>query len=115
MATLKTSTHSLRLDREITIEQYSDTLDEFGGEVLAWSTLANCWASVEWPAAHSGEGQEAQQETATETIEITIRYEAAPTVEPKMRVFFESKSYDIITVQKLGRQRFIVMRCEYKD
>jgi SPP1 family predicted phage head-tail adaptor len=115
MGTLKTSTNSLRLDREITIEQYSATLDDFGGEVLTWTTLAARWASVEWPAAHSGEGQEAQQQTATESIDITIRYEAAPTVEPKMRVFFDSKYYDIITVQKVGRQRFIVMRCEYKD
>lgn len=115
MPKLTSSITSLRLDREITIEQYSATLGDYGDEVLTWTTLAACWASVDWPDAHSGEGQEAQQETATESIDITIRYEAAPTVEPKMRVLFDSKYYDIITVQKMGRQRFIMMRCEYKD
>lgn len=110
-----TSIDSRRPDREITIEEYLSSQDDFGGEVLQWDLLVQCWAWIDWPDAHSGEGQEAQQETATESVDITIRYEAAPTVEPKMRVMFDEKYYDIITVQKVGRQRFIKMRCEYKD
>lgn len=115
METLTTSIDSRRLDREITIEQYSASLGGFGDETLTWSTLVVCWAMAEWPDAHSAEEQEAQQHTATERVDFTIRYEAAPSVEPKMRVQYGDKYYDIITVQIIGRQRFIKLRCEYKD
>lgn len=109
------ATNSQRLDREIVIQSYSAALDDFGGEILTWSTLVSCFASAEWPEAHNDEKQEAQQQTATERIDFTIRYVDAPTVEPKMRVVFESKNYDIMGVSKVGRQRFIVLSTEYKD
>ena len=110
-----TSAQSQRLDREITIQSYTAALDDFGGEVLTWATLVACFASAEWPAAHNDEGQEAKQQTATEKIDFTIRYLDAPTVEPKMRVVFNSKNYDILGASMVGRQRFIVLSTEAKD
>ena len=115
MAALTTSIDSRRLDREITIQQYTAALDAFGDEELTYSTLIACWASADWPTAHSDEQEEAQQETATERIDFTIRYIDAPTVEPKMRVVYDSKNYDILAVNKIGRQRFLLLKCETKD
>lgn len=106
---------SYRLDREITIEQYTASQNDFGEELLTWSTFSECWCSAEWPAAHNDEGQEAQQETATESVNLIVRWIDANGVEPKMRALFEGRYYDILGVTLLGRQRYIHLRCEHKD
>lgn len=110
-----TSKESQRLDREITIQTFSASQNDFGEEILSWSTLVTCWASAEWPMAHNDEKQEAQQETATERIDFTVRYVDASTARPKMRVSYNSKYYDILTVTPLGRQRYLILKCETKD
>lgn len=114
MASLS-SIDSRRFDRKITIQSYTAAQDGFGEQILTWGTLVQCWASAEWPMAHSDEGQEAAQQTATERMDFTIRYLDAKTVEPKMRVQYDSKTYDILAVLPIGRRRFLTLKCESKD
>lgn len=83
-----------RLDREIVIEQRSNTPDTFGQPIPAWSTLATVWAAKE-----DDRGREyfaAQQLQASTPTRFRIRFRSDVTT--NHRVTYAGQVFDIKAV-----------------
>lgn len=81
-----------RLRHRVTIEQVTETRDEWGGVVESWATFADKVPAEVVPLS----GREfiaAQAERAGVTTRITIRY--LPSVDEGMRIVFSGRAYNI--------------------
>lgn len=98
-----------RLDRLVTLQSLVITRDsDFGGEVKTWSTFAQVWAQVDNTGGR--EAQSAQQQVATRTVKLTIRWLSGVT--ETMRAVFEGRTLEIKTVAEIGRRKSLVLMCE---
>ncbi|WP_298618648.1 phage head closure protein [uncultured Zoogloea sp.] len=88
------------LDRLVTIERFSATVDAFGGEVKAWSPLATISAQVR--PVSDGERWRAGELGAEATVRFRIRWGLGVTVFD--RVVWEGRAHTISAVKELGRQ-----------
>jgi SPP1 family predicted phage head-tail adaptor len=94
---------SEKLDRRITIERYGVTYNDDNEPTEAWAALATVSASVQY--ASDGEKVRAAEVGATISVRFQIRYDSTwADVNPKDRVIYEGKTFDIIGVKELGRR-----------
>lgn len=96
------------LRHRVTIESKTITRDTFGGQVVTWGTVANCWASVEpLKGREFLEGRRAEAEVSTR---ILIRYRAG--VLPGMRVTWGDRVYDIqAVIENKSARRELWLMC----
>lgn len=97
------------LDRMITIEQYALTRDADNQPIETWTAIATVAAS--WRRATANERLASGQVTAMVTDIFEIRW--APTVmdtDPKYRMVFGSRTYDLIEVTEIGRQEGLLIK-----
>lgn len=98
-----------RLRHRVTIEQRTQTRDEWGGVVETWETVAIVPAEV-WPLS-GREFVAAQATQAGVTTRITIRYQAG--IEPAMRVTHDGAIYNIRAVlPDPTLRRHLTLMCE---
>ena len=96
-----------KLDRRITIQQATVTRGAGGGETRTWANLATVWANVR---PMSGREFTAGQQLGEVTTTFQIRYRSD--VVEKMRVSYDSKTYNIRAVlPSEDRKRFITLAC----
>ncbi|MEN6370932.1 MAG: phage head closure protein [Armatimonadota bacterium] len=82
----------------ILIEQRATELDGIGGSSDVWSELATVWASMK-----ADRGVEDETAGAIKSrVKFTFRIRRLDTVEPDMRVTWNSKVMDIITASPDG-------------
>ena len=89
-----------KLDRWITIEEFSAVQDAFGQETETWTEFATVWP--EKVDVKARERFTAQQEIADETTRFRMRWLTGIT--PKMRIVHDGKTYDIEGIAELGRR-----------
>lgn len=95
-----------RLDRRVVIATETQGRDALGGETLTWTTLLTCWAKKE--ESGGSENYEADKNTAISKTVWTIRYNTtSKTINEKMLLRYDSKDYDIISIEQFGRNRFL--------
>jgi len=101
-----------KLRHRITIEQVSETQDPDGSVIESWSTYATVQASIE---PISGREYVAAQSTQADvTHRIRIRYLSG--IVPKMRVSYNSRIFDILSVINLGeRNRELQLICRESE
>lgn len=105
-----------QMDQLISIRQFTRVADATGGWVDTASFLAeDIWAKVEY-TAQSDEGMrgENQQIVAWRLVRFTFR-DFWPTLDERMRIVYEGNEYDIHNIQKLGRNRFVIVEAEKRD
>lgn len=103
------------MDERIDIRQFSETVDGTGGVTPTWTNLATgIWARVEY-TTQSSEGMrgEDQQVVSYRIVKFTIRAEYAVT--EIMRILYDGSEYDILSISKLGRNRFLIIEAEKRD
>jgi SPP1 family predicted phage head-tail adaptor len=83
-----------KLRQRIKIQKYTAGRDSFGGEEPVWTDVAEVWARVS--PVSGKEFFASAQVNAEVTTKITMRYIKGIT--PKMRVVFDSRSFDIVSV-----------------
>ena len=89
------------LDRRITIERATATLDGFGGESLVWLTLSVLWASV--TPISDGERFRSDERAADITTRFVVRRsDMTKTIDAKDRILFEGRMYQIYGVKEIG-------------
>lgn len=71
-----------KLRHPVTIEQSTETTDEYGAVVLTWSTLASVWAAIE--PMRGRERFEAQHHAIEEDTRIRIRHRDDVTAEERV-------------------------------
>ena len=93
----------------MTIQSATEARDAVGEPIKTWGTFATGWASI-----HPRTGTEpfqVQQFAPEATTEIAMRH--LDGVTEKMRVLFDTRTYDIQFVQNIGeRDRKIVLFCK---
>ena len=89
------------LDRRITIERATATLDGFGGESPVWSSLVVLWASV--TPISDGERFRSDERAADITTRFVVRRSnLTKTIDAKDRILFEGRMYQIYGVKEIG-------------
>lgn len=85
-----------QLRQRVTIQQGTAAKDEYGEDILTWSTFATVWARVE--PLKGDEFLAARQAAAVAMLDtrITIRYVSGVT--PEMRVSYDGNLYNIEAV-----------------
>lgn len=106
------------MDRRITIQSFTATQDESGGEILTWKDWKHVSAKLTYPntvgkEAYLGLKEEGFQLTATRNVIFTIRYIAG--LNEKMRIIYNGGLYDIIAIQELARRRFFSINAQIQD
>lgn len=94
---------SARLDRKITLQRYTWTQDEYGAPVQAWTDIATVWAAKR--DVSDGERVAAAEVSASITTRFQIRFDSSwSSLNPKDRVVFDGRVYDIWGVKEIGRR-----------
>lgn len=98
--------------RRVTVQRYSTTPNALGEAIESWTTLYSAWASVEAVTASERFASGSQQELATVTHRVTLRYRDDKTVGPKDRISYDGKAFDIESaIDPDGRRRETVCLC----
>ena len=94
------------LDRQIVIEERPSGNDEYGEENAAWTTFATVRCQViEEPGT---EGFPNRERIAEAKAQFKIRWLAG--IDPKMRISYNSLTYDIISLKELAREEGIIIQ-----
>ena len=103
------------LDEQINILQPLRTTGPAGGVTETWSALAsNVWARVmDKGLSNEGFRGEDQQEVAFRITEFTVRAEFS--IDETMRIQYAGQQYDILSILKVGRNRFLTIKSERRD
>ncbi len=88
------------MDRRVTLERATITLDAFGGETQTWATLAEIWAQA-MPVS-DGEKWRAAEVSATISTRFRIRWRAGLKVTD--RLIYDGRVFDIVGIKELGRR-----------
>lgn len=90
-----------RMDRRITIQQFTSAQNSAGEPIETWTALATVWGSK--MDITGRERFTSQQQLEEETTVFRIRYRSDVTV--KMRLVCETKTYRIDAIAEMGRRR----------
>jgi SPP1 family predicted phage head-tail adaptor len=90
-----------RLDRRITIESKTSTLNTFNDPVDTWATLAQVWAAVSYERGI--EPYQSGQMDAQRYARFKIRWRT-DVDEHTCRIVHDGKTYNILGVLELGRR-----------
>lgn len=94
------------LDRRITIQALTVTLDDLGGIVETWGDVATVWARF-----LPGAGREAYNAAAVHaTAEARFRLRWRSDVTTVHRVSYDGKSWDILAVDEIGRREGLELK-----
>jgi len=99
------------LDRRIVIQTGAETVTDNGERTVSWSTYHTCWAGLDYGAGD--EGYDTDQRTASNTINFKIRYKTGIT--EKMRISYDSAYYNILHIEEVGRERFLILKAKKTD
>lgn len=100
------------LDRYITIQQPSYSDSAYGdNEVVSYSTYTQCWA--EKTDLAGTEDDDMAQISAQQFVKWKIRYDSG--VHERMRILYDSKYYDITSIQEIGRRHFLEILSSRSD
>ena len=95
-----------KLDRVITIQNFTTSANNYGEEIKTWGTYATCWA--EKIEASGGEDVTLDQIVAKQRVDFRIRYNSG--VNEKMRILYASEYYNIENKQEEGRRDYLLLK-----
>lgn len=96
------------LDRRILIQRDAGERDSFGQPVEDWQNVATVWARVRWLSGNESFSEGGEQRVARQMVEFTVRWR--PGLEPRLRVVWEGRTYDIVDVAEIGRREGVSLR-----
>jgi len=101
----------MNLDRKIEIQQPVKVRNAHGELSTTWETFAFLWANVN----HKGgrEGFYAKQVVATGEMVFKIRYTSS--VNERMRIIHDGKTYNIIAIAEAGRRQWTEITAKMHD
>jgi SPP1 family predicted phage head-tail adaptor len=101
-----------QLRHRVTIRQYTEVRDSFGGQELSWSDLAVVWAEVEHKEGGSDEGEEMQRQTAIINARFRMRYRSD--IDEKMRLLWDSKLWNIKSILPDSHFSYMTIEAEHQ-
>lgn len=98
------------LDRRVTIESKTVTRDDYGAEVVSWSTFAEVWAEVR--DINATERVADQIRTLTRLTMIKTRYVSGVTSDMRIRLNEDGRVLAIVSMAQIGRRLGWSFACE---
>lgn len=93
-----------RLNRQITLQSFTTTQNDYNEDVPSWSTYATVWAALFYQRAE--EITAAGGERGRQFIEFVIRYRSDVTASD--RIVYNSENYEIVARQEVvGRDHYL--------
>lgn len=94
------------LDRRIIIKRAETSTDDFNTPVETFYEFSIVWANAK--PISDGERAAAGQTIAAKSYRFTIRYSTTvSSIDPKDRIEFDGREYDIGGVKEIGRREFL--------
>jgi len=110
------------LDTPISIYTNTNTQNDFGEIIKTRSLLKQIWAKLIITGTKGNEKTEDDTIRAESKINFLVRYDDdlqmnSSTVSPeeKFEVLYESKYWNIISMESMGRGKGIIIRCDLTD
>jgi SPP1 family predicted phage head-tail adaptor len=100
-----------KLDRRISFQSSTLVKNSIGEWIPTWTTVLNRWAAVEF--TDTREKYEASELTAPGEVTFRTRYNA--TINEKMRIVYDGKSYDILHIAEINRREGLKIIALKKD
>lgn len=98
------------MDELVTVQQFTTTTDSNTGEKLqSWSTYSTPWARIQESESGS-ESVDSDRREAKQTVTFSMRYDSG--INPKMRIVWENKYYNIINIADLERRMYLRIQTE---
>lgn len=103
-----------RLNRRISLQQRSGTLDAYGQQLTTWSTIATVWANIK---PKGGKERERSMVVESELMHnVTIRYNASfmpPTTVDAWRILYGTRIFNIVAAYDVDEaHKHIVFECK---
>lgn len=93
-----------KLDRRISIERATESVNDFGERLVTWSTAFSCWASLTIRKSGSTEKLVDGYESAVRMSEWTLRQSSdIDTLTTADRIVYKSQIHNIIAIHELER------------
>lgn len=96
-----------KLDRVITIERATTSIDLYGAPIIAWVPVATMRAQI----VNGATEEFVRGPGASEETSITFRLRFLDGVTTENRVTYEGQEFDIKEIRELGRRRGLDIRC----
>ena len=96
-----------KLDRTVTIDRFTETVNEYGQTIQDWVTVATVRAQL--IQSNTEEFMRGWGESAEAAIVFRIRHMDGLTLAD--RVTYDGKAYDLKEVKELGRRKGLDLRC----
>jgi SPP1 family predicted phage head-tail adaptor len=94
------------LDRFITIEKETTSVNEVGTPIETYAKLKDCYSTIKYTSGGTSYNEGAQAFT---DIDFSIRYDS--NVNFKCRILFDSEYYKIMYIEKIGRKDGMRLKC----
>ena len=91
------------LDRRVTLQEPESTVNDYGERTVIWKTYATVWAAIERKPSAS-QRNIGEQLVSFQSVTFMIRNSSqVALLSPSYRISYDSKIYEILGVQELGR------------
>lgn len=100
-----------QMDRQIVLQTYSTTTDDWNHPVKTWADLATVWASK--VDKRETERNELNQTVALTSTTWTIRYRSD--IDTTARIKYGTKIYEIRGIKELGRREGLQITTELRE
>jgi len=94
---------------ECTFLTPTPTRDASGDEVLSWAEGSNVWCHLDYKLTGSDENDQGARIHAFTKVIVTLRYDS--TITEKMRIKFDGKEHNIITIAPDPHRQFMQIDC----
>lgn len=98
-----------KLDRSITVQSFTSTVNEYGTPIETWTDIATVRAQIIQSST-----EEFLTNGATDETVIIFRTRYFAPIGTKSRVLFEGEEYNVREVKEIGRRKGLDLRCERK-
>lgn len=105
---MQTVVHAGKMDRRITLQGFTNTVDDYGVPIPSWSNKATVWAElIERSTQEFVRAQGAQGESS-----VAFRIRHLDGIVTGDRVLFEGRTLNIKEIATIGRKVGIELRCQ---
>lgn len=102
-----------KLDRRITIQTRSTSVDAYGTPIETWGDTVTVWAGIEYPKTGSSEAYDDKVNIATTAVIFTIRNRSVNAGEN--RIEYDGEVYDIERIAELGRNNYLQITAKKRE
>lgn len=106
-----------KLDRRITIQRATETVNGYGERDKTWADFITVWAALDMKRTRSlQENIQGSTEATKQRMQWRVRYSPdSSTISALDRLVYNGKTQDIIGVQEMGRGEDIVITSELAE